>query len=180
MMTESFDVERIERPDPSLLLYYVLCSLASGPFFPVVLIPLLCRYYTLRYRFDERGIALSWGVLFRSETYLTYKRIQDIHLNRNIVQRWLGLATLTVQTASGAASPEMKIEGVLEAEPLRDYLYSQMRGSRHEEQHDDSSTPTNSAPGVATGGDEVLQLLTGIRDNLEALTRRVSAMEHRS
>ena len=96
-----------------LLRYYILCSLIAGPFFPIVIIPLICKYVTLRYRFDDSGIAMQWGVLFRREIYLTYRRIQDIHLSRNIIQRWLGISTLAVQTASGSATPEMSIEGHL-------------------------------------------------------------------
>ena len=170
--SEPLDISRIQRPDVALLRYYVLCALATGPAFPLTLIPLLCRYYTLRYRFDDRGITLSWGVLFRTETYLTYKRIQDIHLNRNLIQRWLGLATLNVQTASGSASPEMKIEGVLEAEALRDYLYGQMRGSKRVgEPADDAQLTAGSEPldQPTADQDEVLELLTSIRDNLRLL-----------
>ncbi|WP_202617323.1 PH domain-containing protein [Roseimaritima sediminicola] len=177
-MDQPFDVRRIQRPDKALLWYYVLCALATGPAFPIVLVPLLCRYYTLRYRFDDRGICLSWGVLFRAETYLTYKRIQDIHLNRNLVQRWFGLANLTVQTASGSAAPEMKIEGVLEAEALRDYLYGMMRGARESAVHgspDDLTTDAAADPAVMAaaatpgGDDEVLQLLCSIRDSVRRL-----------
>ncbi|QEG43316.1 PH domain-containing protein [Roseimaritima ulvae] len=171
-LSEPLDISRIRRPDVALLRYYALCALATGPAFPLTLIPLLCRYYTLRYRFDDRGITLSWGVLFRTETYLTYKRIQDIHLNRNLVQRWLGLATLNVQTASGSASPEMKIEGVLEAEALRDYLYARMRGAKHAgAEAADAQSPAAVAQSIppSASQDEVLQLLTSIRDNLQAL-----------
>ena len=75
---------------------------------------------------------MSWGILFRRETYLTYKRIQDIHLTRNIIQRWMGLATVSIQTASGSSNAEMSIEGLLQAEPLRDFLYAKMRGAKGE------------------------------------------------
>jgi putative membrane protein len=104
---------------------------------------------------------MQWGVLFRREIYLTYRRIQDIHLTRNIVQRWLGLATLAVQTASGSATPEMSIEGILEAEPLRDHLYAKMRGARGESGvgQDDK----------LTGDDEALVLLTEIRDSMRKI-----------
>ena len=141
--------------------YYVLCSLAAGPFFPIALIPLFCKYVTLRYRFDDSGIAMQWGVLFRKEIYLTYRRIQDIHLTRNIVQRWFGLATVAVQTASGSATPEMSIEGILEADQLRDYLYGKMRGTRGE-----NSTAQDRD---AADGDEALVLLTEIRDSMRKL-----------
>jgi len=141
--------------------YYVLCSLAAGPFFPFALIPLFCKYVTLRYRFDDSGIAMQWGVLFRKEIYLTHRRIQDIHLTRNIVQRWFGLATVAVQTASGSATPEMSIEGVLAADQLRDYLYGKMRGARGENSLEQETETASD--------DEALTLLTEIRDSMRKL-----------
>jgi hypothetical protein len=112
-MSESFDATKIQRPDASLFRYYVFISLLSGPLAPLVLIPLWCRYATLRYNFDASGVSMCWGVIFRTEVYLTYRRIQDIHLTRNILQRWMGLATISVQTASGSSKAEMTIDGIL-------------------------------------------------------------------
>lgn len=71
---------------------------------------------------------MSWGVLWRREVYLTYARIQDIHLSRGLFERWLGLATIQLQTASGSASSEMSLVGLTEFELVRDFLYSRMRG----------------------------------------------------
>lgn len=71
---------------------------------------------------------MRWGVLFRREIHLTSARIQDIHLSSNVVERWLGLARIEIQTASGSAKAEMTIHGVRESEELRDFLYSRMRG----------------------------------------------------
>ena len=147
----SFDPRRIERPHQSLLKYYAIISLLSGPGLLVQFPRLLFKYETLKYRFDDDGMSMSWGVLFRHEVYLTYRRIQDIHLSRNILQRWFGLATLSVQTASGSAGPEMNIEGIPEAEMLRDFLYAKMRGARDSETHHD---------------DDALILLREIRDLL--------------
>lgn len=161
--SDEFRADRITRPAPVLLRYYILCSLLAGPFFFIPLIPLFCKYVTLKYKFDDSGIAMQWGVLFRREIYLTYRRIQDIHLSRNIVQRWLGLATLAVQTASGSATPEMSIEGILEAEPLRDHLYAKMRGARGEKTVEPDDDPSE---------DEAFVLLTEIRDSMRRIADR--------
>jgi putative membrane protein len=126
-------VASITRPEKSLLVYYALSALALGPLFPVALAPLYFRYHTLTYRFDAEGILMRWGILFRREINLTYARIQDIHLVSNVVERWLGLARIQIQTASGSAKPEMTIEGIREFELLRDFLYLKMRGSRSED-----------------------------------------------
>src|SRR5436190_2658449 len=127
---DHFDPGKLDRPDSSLLKYYAIVCLLTGPGFLVAFWPLLFKYETLHYKFEADGMSMSWGILFRHEIHLTYRRIQDIHLTRNIIQRWLGLATLSIQTAAGSASPGMNIEGVLEAGQLRDYLYSKMRGAR--------------------------------------------------
>ena len=124
------EIFRIERPDSSLLTYYVLASLAAGPFFPFVLLPLYFRYHTMHYRFSEEGVSMRWGILFRREINLTFARIQDIHLTSNFVERWLGLARIQIQTASGSAKAEMTIEGIREARALRDFLYVRMRGAK--------------------------------------------------
>jgi uncharacterized protein len=118
----------IERPSPKLLHYYILQSLLAGPFFPFVFLPRYFKYHTLRYRFDHEGISMRWGIIFRREVILNYSRIQDIHLSSNIVERWLNLAKVQIQTASGSANAEMTIEGLLEFAAVRDFLYAKMRG----------------------------------------------------
>ena len=161
---ETFDPARITRPSPVLMRYYVLTTLVATlciiPITLIALLPSLFKYRTLRYRFDDEGVSMAWGVLFRHEINLTYRRIQDIHVTRNLFQRWMGLATVAIQTASGSATPEMSIEGILEVDELRDFLYLKMRGARGEP----SSTDRD-----AESGDEALGLLREIRDELAGL-----------
>ena len=164
-----FDPAGISRPDSALLRYYVVVALLTGPFFPFTFLPLFFKYETLKYRFDEEGISMSWGLLFRREIHLTYRRIQDIHLTRNLFQRWMGLATVDVQTASGSSGPEMSIEGILAAESLRDYLYAKMRGARGESLPDAPSTPDPQEAQAGDETDEALTLLYEIRDLLRQL-----------
>jgi putative membrane protein len=118
----------IERPHSSLWTYYILTCLAFPPAFPFLILPAYFRYHTMRYRFTDEGISMSWGILFRRETIIHYARIQDIHLRSNFVERWLGLSRVLVQTASGNASAELTLEGLREFEAVRDFLYLKMRG----------------------------------------------------
>jgi putative membrane protein len=164
---QPFDARQIARPDPVLLRYYVLVSLLLGPFFWVALLPLFFKYETLRYRFDDEGVSMSWGILWRREVHLTYRRIQDIHLTRNIVQRWMGLATVSIQTAAGSALPEMSIEGILQAAELRDFLYGKMRKGEP-----GAPGAAVAAPPAAAPADEALVLLRDIRDGLKTLAGR--------
>jgi len=133
---------------------------------------LYIKYRTMRFRFDDEGVWKRQGLLWRSEVNVAYRRIQDIHLTNGIIQRWLGLATVSIQTAAGSSTAEVTIEGVLEAEALRDYLYTKMRGVRE-------GTPVvahaaeNGSHAGATD-DEALALLVDIRDSLRRLETRLS------
>lgn len=166
-MAGDFDPRSITRPEPVLLTYYLWVSLLTVLGFPFVFLAHYCKYATLRYRFDDEGISMSWGVLFKREVVLAYRRIQDIHVTRNLFQRWLGLASVSIQTASGSGSAEMTIEGITRADELRDFLYRQMRGVKDD------------LPGEQTpdAGDGALALLTDIRDRLQRLLERVDALE---
>jgi len=169
------EIFRIERPDSSLMSYYVLASLVAGPFFLFVLIPLYFRYHTMRYRFSEEGVSMRWGILFRKEINLTFARIQDIHLTSNFVERWLGLARIQIQTASGSAKAEMVIEGVTEYGALRDFLYSRMRGAKGLT----GSTPI-SVPSAAPVPGNSTEVASVLREAVAELRAIRTAIEHRS
>ncbi len=174
-------IRTLERPHPALWTYYIIRAVLTGPGLVVLLPYLYFRYHTLRYRFDEEGIHMKVGILFRRETNLTYARIQDIHLRSGLLQRWLGLANVQIQTASGSAGPELVIEGFKEYEALRDFLYTRMRGYQVRAaapwaaaevaaggvaaQVGGAGAVTPAAPSPG-GQDEMVTLLLGIRDEL--------------
>lgn len=162
----------ITRPDAKLLKLYIIRSILSLVAFPVVFLVSYFKYHTMRYRFDDEGIAMSWGLLWRREINLTYARIQDIHVSRGLIERWLGLATVQIQTASGSGSAEMSIVGILEFESLRDFLYTKMRGARFGEP--DLTTSDNAETKSQQENDVAMILLTEIRDELVLLRQRQS------
>ena len=105
-MTSDLDrqIFAIRRPAPALMKVYIISSFLFGPLFPFALTYLYFRYHTIQYHFDEEGISMKWGILFRREVTLTYARIQDIHLVSNIIERWLDLARIQIQTASASSA----------------------------------------------------------------------------
>jgi putative membrane protein len=152
----------LERPQPALWKLYLIRIILSGPAFFITLPLLYFRYHTLRYRFDGEGIHMKVGILFRREVNVTYARIQDIHLSSGIIQRWLGLADVQIQTASGTVGAELTIEGFKEFEAIRNFLYARMRGAREKTTHLPPALPN----AAGASGDEAVALLLAIRDEL--------------
>jgi uncharacterized membrane protein YdbT with pleckstrin-like domain len=161
-------IQAIERPDKVLLKYYLLSCLAFPPLLVIAGPYYYFRYRTMRYKFTDDGISMSWGILFRREIIVNYARIQDIHLKSNIVERWLGIARILVQTASGSSSAEMTIEGLKEFEQLRDFLYSRMRGVKdHHVPVAPAATPAASETGeVAAALREAAAEMRALREEL--------------
>lgn len=151
----------IERPSSKLLVVYFIQSAMALLAFPMVFVPLWFKYLTLKYKFDDEGINASWGLIWKRQVYLTYGRIQDIHVSRGLVERWLNLATVDIQTASGSATAELSIVGLHEFDQIRDFLYSKMRGFKS-----DDAKPTES---VEDNDTEALALLREIRDEIKKL-----------
>ena len=158
---EAEQIFSITRPDKNLLLLYTIYSLFANVAIIFIFPPLLFRYITLRYRFDHDGVAVSYGILWRKETYLTYARIQDIHITRNIFERWLGIGEVKIQTASGSTSAVESIVGVREYSEIRNFLYARMRGRNLK----------TSVAVVTDAHPPFNQVLTGIRDELRAIRK---------
>ena len=164
-------IQSIERPDPALWTYYLLGTLVVPPLFPIVVLPMYFRYHTMRYKFTDDGISMSWGILFRRETIVNYARIQDIHLRSNFVERWLGLARILVQTASGNSAAEMTIEGIKEFETLRDFLYARMRGVKDHHPAPAGMPPTSD---TLAGGAALAGLNSGASNELASALREAA------
>ncbi|MEO8028609.1 MAG: PH domain-containing protein [Bryobacteraceae bacterium] len=159
-------IAAIERPCEQLFTYYIFRALATTVAAPITMLVLYFRYHTMRYRFDTEGIHMSWGILMRNEVMLNYSRIQDIQLRSNFIERWLGLARIEIQTASGTTGSEMTLEGLKDHQAMRDFLYSRMRGAHHD--HGPAAASGGEAEPLAAILREVAEELRAIRQSLES------------
>jgi len=81
------------------------------------------RYAAWRYELTPDALRLGRGVMFRSESVVPYTRVQHVDTEQGPLERLLGLARVTVHTASGTSS-SLTIPGLLpeDAEALRERL----------------------------------------------------------
>jgi putative membrane protein len=111
---------------------------------------LMCgRYWSDRYWCTPRELVHRSGLLHREERRIPIAQIQELAVQQSLLQRALGLATVTIQTGSGPGIPEIKLEHL--ARPALEELRQELRRPGPE-------------PAVAgdpqTGGDLLLQLTT--------------------
>lgn len=175
-MNTEFDdsaILAITRPHPSLLRYYLLGALFWGPLFLIPLVIGILRYRTLRYQFNDEGVTMSWGGFTHHEVSLAYSRIQDIHLRSNLLERWLGLARIEVQTAGGGTRPELTLEGLREYEHIRGFLYERAR--REETAHASGSQPARLEAGQAHDDSDLASALREVTTELRLIRQLIEA-----
>jgi putative membrane protein len=79
-----------------------------------------------RWAFDGAVVRVEQGVVSRSRRVVGVERVQQVELDRPLVQRLLGVATLRIETAGSDAGPEIELRvlGLRDALRLRDALQS--------------------------------------------------------
>ena len=125
-------------------------------------------YDSMSYELRDDEINWKRGVWFRTTGIVPYNRIVNLDLRQGPLMRFLGISTLTIQTAgySGQAVPEIKIEGIEHAEELRELIRSHVRGSVSHDDGTGSAKPSSTTP-VVSVHQQMLAELQLIRSLLE-------------
>ncbi|MDD1693772.1 MAG: PH domain-containing protein [Methanoregula sp.] len=86
-------------------------------------------YDTMAYELHDDELRWRRGVWFRTTGIVPYNRITNLDLKQGPVMRWLGISSISIQTAgySGQAVPEIRIEAIEHAEELRELLRAYVR-----------------------------------------------------
>jgi membrane protein YdbS with pleckstrin-like domain len=137
------------------------------------------RYDTTWYVMSDRSLRIRRGIWVIRETTITFENVQNVELKQGPLQRHFGFANLIVQTAGGggAATKEGQtnphvglIEGVADAQRIRDVIMTRVRRSRRaglgDERLDEIDSNTR-APGWSPAH---IAVLRAIRDEISALS----------
>lgn len=82
----------------------------------------LARWRRWRWRLGPEALHLRFGVLIRRSEHVPYFRIQHIELVNGPIERWLGLTTVTVTTASASGAAVLPGIAQTDAPALRQAL----------------------------------------------------------
>lgn len=94
-------------------------------------------YLSYKYQIDDKGFHLERGVLTKKYTSIPFKKIQSVDIERDVMNRILGLSDIKIVTA-GTFYEDVYSEGYIpgllteEAENLREELLSKSGLSKRE------------------------------------------------
>jgi len=150
----------------------------------VAYVALQLRYDTTWYVMSARSLRIRRGIWVLREMTITFENVQNIKVTQGPLMRYFGIKNLVVETAGGAA-PSVKAEGaggasenqaVLEgldnADEIRDLIMSRVRASRSAGLGDEAAHEAGASRGKGHALTPVqVQLLREIRDAAALLAR---------
>ena len=116
--------------------------LAAMVILALVLVTAILRYWYFRFAVDDEGLRIRQGVFKKTHLGIQFDRVQGMDVERSLVDRLVGLATVTFDTAGSAAR-----EGQLPAIPrtfadtLRQRIEQQGRSVAHTGTDDKTPPP---------------------------------------
>ncbi len=115
--------QNIGSEDPRRLL--IIYLIIFGSFF-FSLVYQVFNWYFYTYRYEDGYLHLKTGVIVKKERSIKQERVQTVNIQRGLIQRLLGLASLQVQTAGAGGETEFSLTAIAldEAERIKDSLES--------------------------------------------------------
>jgi uncharacterized membrane protein YdbT with pleckstrin-like domain len=136
------------------------------------------RYDTTWYVMSDRSLRIRRGIWVIRETTITFENVQNVGVTQGPLQRFFGIGNVVVETAGGGVAPQQGahgasanashqglMEGIADAQQIRDRILQRLRRSKSAGLGDESTE-------VGTHGnafsEQHLAVLREIRDTLQA------------
>ena len=133
--------------------------------------------YEMRwYVVTDRSLRIRSGVVWLREMTMTFANVQEVRVNANPIERWLGLANVEVQSAGGGDSNShgagtsghvAKFAGVDNAAAIRDLIAERLRAYRDSGLGE--TTLEEREPLLLSSAREVLEEARALRNSLGEL-----------
>ena len=139
-------------------LWWLIALILTGPY-----------YRSLRYEVQDDEVVVYAGLWTKSVKHVPYRTVTNLEVKRDVVDRWLGIGTLNIQTAgmSGQKGAEERLVGLSNVQEVYASVAEELRrfrGGMAPTQADFEVEPAVAQPG---GLGEILAEVRAIRKSLE-------------
>jgi putative membrane protein len=138
---------------------WLLAMLLAGPY-----------YRSLRYEIEADEVVVRAGIWTKSVKHVPYRTVTNITVKRDVLDRLLGLGTLTIQTAgmSGTKGAEESLVGLGEVAEVYTSVAQELRRFRGAMSPTQSEMESAAPDGQEFSLGAILTEIRAIRQTLEA------------
>ena len=120
----------------SSIFVIVLLSIFVYFFFVIIISEIFARmsYNRWFYEFNDEGLRLERGIIWKRYSNVPYERIQNVDVHRGVIARMLGFSSLKIQTAGYSATPysegNIPAVDINKAEQIRNFIMKKITRKR--------------------------------------------------
>ena len=139
-------------------LWWLIALILSGPY-----------YRSLRYEVQDDEVVVHVGIWTKSVKHVPYRTVTNLQVKRDIVDRWLGIGTLNIQTAgmSGQTGAEERLVGLSDVQGVYESVVRELRRFRGGMAPTQADVEVEPTAGPQGGLGEILAEVRAIRRALE-------------
>lgn len=167
-----------------LVQFLLLCCIVTIPLMPIAAIAIylwsIAYVKSYRFKFTDERIIVTRGVFAKKTTHIPYEKIQNLVIGQSILERVAGVYSINVETAGApvrssniAYYSDAAIQGLLEPEPIKDFIYWMVK--RREDSGDSDGITFTSAKMKKDKTDlavlRELQSISATLQSMEAMMR---------
>lgn len=128
--TDVIEVRPTWRSHPWMLLFGILLAPVIIGLF--LLLWLLIEVKSVKYRLTTQRLFVTRGLISRKIDEVELFRVKDVTLSQGVLERMLGIGTVTVLSTDDA-TPELKLEGIADPARMKDAIREHCLAARRRE-----------------------------------------------
>jgi uncharacterized membrane protein YdbT with pleckstrin-like domain len=139
--------------------WWLVAMLLIGPYFR-----------SLRYEIQDDEVVVHAGIWTKSVKHVPYRTVTNLTVKRDVIDRWLGLGTLNVQTAgmSGQTGAEEHLVGLEDVQAVYEAVATELRRFRGGMAPTQAEVEEEIVPAQPDALNELLDEVRAIRRSLES------------
>lgn len=139
-------------------LWWLIALILIGPY-----------YRSLRYEVQDDEVVVNAGIWTKSVKHVPYRTVTNMEVKRDVVDRWLGIGTLNIQTAgmSGQKGAEERLVGLSNVQEVYEAVVEELRRFRGGMAPTQADVEVEPAVSLPDGLGEILAEVRAIRKSLE-------------
>jgi uncharacterized membrane protein YdbT with pleckstrin-like domain len=153
----------------ALLMLFIVAVL-DGAWWLVAMLLIGPYFRSLRYEIQDDEVVVHAGIWTKSVKHVPYRTVTNLTVKRDVIDRWLGLGTLNVQTAgmSGQTGAEEHLVGLADVQNVYDGVATELRRFRGSMAPTQAEVEEATVPTQPDALNELLVEVRAIRRSLES------------
>ncbi|MDX2016691.1 MAG: PH domain-containing protein, partial [Planctomycetota bacterium] len=170
----------------------VVAAILALPALVLLVVPDVVAWLLIHLKYDstwyvltDRAARLRRGIVVIDESTITYENVQDVTVTSGPLQRYFGIADVVIQTAGGVVTQgkhgahttpnQGVIEGVADAQALRDLIMQRVRASKSAGLGDEDPRAPQPGPAPLRGGEPARREALGLAREIAEVVRGMRA-----